>query len=174
MRNLAFLILTILFLPLSPLVGKEAPNQLCNIRGYEIIFPYEKAINEIKNKFQNAPSIKEFELERFKKHFEQNFYGIPLYKEAGCSNARLSEYLNCLISTDDSDCRIYYSQMRIVDSIIKSSTFSSTFSCPSQLFRVTETKALLIGAELLITSPNLVPNEPKDIALIRVEKESSK
>ena len=115
MRNLAFLILIILFLPISPLMGKEAPNHLCNIRGYEIIFPYEKAINEIKNRFQNAPSIKEFELERFKKHFEQNFYGIPLYKEAGCSNARLSEYLNCLISTDDSDCRIYYTQMRIVD-----------------------------------------------------------
>jgi len=115
MRNFVFLILTILFLPLSPLVGKEAPNQLCNIRGYEIIFPYEKAINEIKNKFQNAPSIKEIELERFKDHFEQNFYGIPLYKEAGCSNARLSEYLSCLISTDDSDCRIYYTQMRIVD-----------------------------------------------------------
>ena len=115
MRNLAFLILTILYFPLTPLVGKEAPNQLCNIRGYEIIFPYEKAINEIKNKFQNAPSIKEFELEQFKKHFEQNFHGIPLYKEAGCSNARLSEYLNCLISTDDSDCKIYYTQMRIVD-----------------------------------------------------------
>ena len=78
MRNLAFLFLTIMFLPPSPLVGKEAPNQLCNIRGYEIIFPYEKAINEIKNKFRNAPSIKESELERFKKHFEQNFYGIPL------------------------------------------------------------------------------------------------
>ena len=115
MRNLAFLILTTLLFPISSLVGKEAPNHLCNIRGYEIIFPYEKAINEIKNKFQNAPSVKEFELERFKKHFEQNFYGIPLYKEAGCSNARLSEYLNCLISTDDSDCRIYYTQMRIVD-----------------------------------------------------------
>ena len=115
MRNLAFLILTILYFPLTPLVGKEAPNQLCNIRGYEIIFPYEKAINEIKNKFQNAPSIKEFELERFKKHFEQNFYGIPLYKEAGCSNARLSEYLECLISTDGKNCKIYYTQMRIVD-----------------------------------------------------------
>ena len=62
-----------------------------------------------------ALARKELELERFKKHFEQNFYGIPLYKEAGCSNARLSEYLNCLISTDDSDCRIYYTQMRIVD-----------------------------------------------------------
>ena len=52
MRNFAFLVLTIFFLPLSPLVGKESPNQLCNIRGYEIIFPYEKAINEIKNKFE--------------------------------------------------------------------------------------------------------------------------
>ena len=69
MRNLAFLILTILFFPFSSLIGKEAPNQLCNIRGYEIIFPYEKAINEIKNKFQNSPNIKEFDLERFKKHF---------------------------------------------------------------------------------------------------------
>ena len=115
MRKLAFLILPMLFFPLPPLEGKESPNLLCNIRGYEIIFPYEKATNDIKNKFQNAPSIKEFELERFKKHFEQNFYGIPLYKEAGCSNARLSEYLNCLISTDDSDCKIYYTQMRIVD-----------------------------------------------------------
>ena len=63
MRNLAFLIIIILFLPLSPSVGKESPNQLCNIRGYEIIFPYEKAINEIKDKYYNAPSIKKFELE---------------------------------------------------------------------------------------------------------------
>ena len=75
----------------------------------------KKQLMKSKINFKNAPSIKEFELERFKKHFEQNFYGIPLYKEAGCSNARLSEYLNCLISTDDSDCKIYYTQMRIVD-----------------------------------------------------------
>ena len=54
MRNLAFLIIIILLSPLSTLIGKESPNQLCNIRGYEIIFPYEKAINEIKNKFQKC------------------------------------------------------------------------------------------------------------------------
>ena len=46
---------------------------------------------------------------------ENDFYGIPLYKAAGCSNARLSEYLNCLVSTDGKDCKIYYTQMRIVD-----------------------------------------------------------
>tara|TARA_B100000963_G_C22334065_1_gene539953 strand:+ start:64 stop:357 length:294 start_codon:yes stop_codon:yes gene_type:complete len=95
--------------------SKEASNHLCNLRGYEIIFPYEQAISQIKNKFKNSPNIKNSELKRFKSHFEQNFQGIPLYKEAGCSNARLSEYLNCLIATDSSDCRIYYTQMRIVD-----------------------------------------------------------
>ena len=58
---------------------------------------------------------KKAELNRFKNHFERNFRGIPLYKEAGCSNARLSEYLECLISTDGKDCKIYYTQMRIVD-----------------------------------------------------------
>ncbi len=52
---------------------------------------------------------------KFKQSFEKNFYGIPLYKEAGCSNARLSEYLECLISTDGKNCKIYYTQMRIVD-----------------------------------------------------------
>ncbi len=99
----------------TDLRSKEANNHLCNLRGYEIIFPYEQAINNIKIRFQNAPSVQETELEKFKKHFEQNFQGIPLYKEAGCSNARLSEYLSCLIATDGKDCRIYYTQMRIVD-----------------------------------------------------------
>ncbi len=95
--------------------AKEVTNQLCNLRGYEIIFPYEAAVKKIKHQFQNKPNIQESELEKFKRSFEQNFQGIPLYKEAGCSNARLSEYLNCLISTDGKDCRIYYTQMRIVD-----------------------------------------------------------
>jgi len=95
--------------------SKESPNHLCNLRGYEIIFPYEAAISKIKNQHQGSPSLRASALEQFKKKFEQNFHGIPLYKEAGCSNARLSEYLNCLISTDGKDCKIYYTQMRIVD-----------------------------------------------------------
>ena len=111
-----FLIL-IFFIPFiyNDASGKEAPNHLCNLRGYEIIFPYEAAVSKIKNQFQGSPNLKASALEQFKKNFEQNFQGIPLYKEAGCSNARLSEYLNCLISTDGKDCRIYYTQMRIVD-----------------------------------------------------------
>ena len=103
-----------LLLPLLS-YSKEANNHLCNLRGYEIIFPYEAAVSKIKNQFHNSPNIKETELEKFKINFEKNFRGIPLYKEAGCSNARLSEYLDCLISTDGKDCRIYYTQMRIVD-----------------------------------------------------------
>ena len=115
MRKLIFL--TTCFCILLPflVISKEASNHLCNLRGYEIIFPYEEAITKIKSKFKNFPNQKESELEKFKLSFEQNFQGIPLYKEAGCSNARLSEYLNCLITTDGKDCRIYYTQMRIVD-----------------------------------------------------------
>ncbi len=115
MRYLIFIYLLLIFSSPTTVSGKEANNNLCNLRGYEIIFPYEQAISKIKDKFKNTPTIKSSELERFKLHFEQNFQGIPIYKEAGCSNARLSEYLNCLISTDGKDCRIYYSQMRIVD-----------------------------------------------------------
>ena len=115
MRNFIFIFLFVIFSFPSIVFSKEASNHLCNLRGYEIIFPYEQAISQIKSKFKNSPNIKSSELERFKSHFEQNFQGIPLYKEAGCSNARLSEYLNCLIATDGSDCRIYYTQMRIVD-----------------------------------------------------------
>jgi len=94
--------------------AKENVDYTCYKRGVEIIYPYENAIFKIKKIFNNHPDKKK-ELVKFKQSFEKNFYGIPLYKEAGCSNARLSEYLNCLISTDDSDCRIYYTQMRIVD-----------------------------------------------------------
>jgi len=96
-------------------ITKEAVNNVCNVRGYEIIFPYEKGVKEIKKKFSNSPSIMNSELNKFKVVFEKDFYGISLYKEAGCSNARLTEYLQCLVSTDGKDCKIYYSQMRIVD-----------------------------------------------------------
>ena len=47
-------------------IAKEAVNNVCNVRGYEIIFPYEKGVNEIKQKFSNSPSvITEGELENF-------------------------------------------------------------------------------------------------------------
>ena len=76
----------------------------------------EELKNNVKIKKTNiSPDQKRVELNRFKTQFEKNFQGIPLYKEAGCSNARLSEYLECLISTDGKDCKIYYTQMRIVD-----------------------------------------------------------
>jgi len=105
------------FLVLNPSFShaKENVNYTCYKRGVEIIYPYENAIFKIKKIFNNYPDKKKKELIKFKKIFEKNFYGIPLYKEAGCSNARLSEYLECLISTDGKNCKIYYTQMRIVD-----------------------------------------------------------
>ena len=112
MKFIALFIVTLLS-GINELHSKES-NHLCHLRGYEIIFPYEHAVSEIKAYFKNKSERKD-ELSRFKKSFEENFYGIPLYKEAGCSNARLSEYLTCLIDTDGKDCKIYYTQMRIVD-----------------------------------------------------------
>ena len=95
--------------------SKEKFDYTCYKRGVEIIFPYEKAIFKIKEIYNNSPDRKKKELVKFKEKFENDFFGIPLYKEAGCSNARLSEYLECLITTDGKNCRIYYTQMRIVD-----------------------------------------------------------
>lgn len=95
--------------------SKEKLDNTCYKRGVEIIFPYQKGIFKIKQVYTDYPDIQKKELIKFKKSFENNFFGIPLYKEAGCSNARLSEYLECLISTDGKNCRIYYTQMRIVD-----------------------------------------------------------
>ena len=86
-------------------------NSKTNIERYKKYI----AIFKIKKIFNNHPDKKKKELVKFKQSFEKNFYGIPLYKEAGCSNARLSEYLECLISTDGKNCKIYYTQMRIVD-----------------------------------------------------------
>ena len=95
--------------------AKESNNFLCHLRGYEIIFPYEEAIYKIKDAYKNIPETRNRELLKFRRMFEIDFHGISLYREAGCSGARLSEYLDCLISTDGKDCKIYYSQMRIVD-----------------------------------------------------------
>ena len=96
-------------------IAKESNNFLCHLRGYEIIFPYEEAIYKIKDAYKSTPETRNSELLKFRRKFEIDFHGISLYKEAGCSGARLSEYLDCLISTDGKDCKIYYSQMRIVD-----------------------------------------------------------
>ncbi len=104
----------IVFIPVSS-HSKEKIDYTCYKRGVEIIFPYETAIYKIKKHYINFPAEKEKALKNFKNRFEKDFHGIPLYKEAGCSNARLSEYLECLISTDGKNCRIYYTQMRIVD-----------------------------------------------------------
>jgi len=113
MRNKFLMILIAIFA--FNLKAKESVNNVCNLRGYEIIFPYEKGVNEIKEKLSSSPRLMDNELNKFKNYFEKNFFGISLYKEAGCSNARLTEYLDCLVSTDGRDCKIYYSQMRIVD-----------------------------------------------------------
>ncbi len=109
-----FLLIMVFFF-VANLEAKEYVNNVCNVRGYEIIFPYEKGVDEIKKRLSENPSLMDDELSKFKVYFEKNFYGISLYKEAGCSNARLTEYLDCLVSTDGRDCKIYYSQMRIVD-----------------------------------------------------------
>ena len=108
-------ILTLLLSLDKAALAKATSNSMCFIRGVEIIFPYKQAVFEIKEIFKNLPDKKRNELSKFKNNFEQNFYGIPLYKEAGCSNARLSEYLECLAFTDGKNCKIYYTQMRIVD-----------------------------------------------------------
>ncbi len=104
-----------IFLSQKSLLAKAPSNSMCLIRGVEIIYPYKKAVLEIKESFKNSPNKKKNELSKFKNRFEKDFYGIPLYKEAGCSNARLSEYLECLAYTDGKNCKIYYTQMRIVD-----------------------------------------------------------
>ena len=113
--NIFVLILTFVMLKPNFSTAKKTVDYTCYKRGVEIIYPYENAIFKIKKIFNNHPDKKKKELVKFKQSFEKNFYGIPLYKEAGCSNARLSEYLECLISTDGKNCKIYYTQMRIVD-----------------------------------------------------------
>ncbi len=110
-----FFFISSLIFDSTNVMSNQSNSNLCHIRGYEIIFPYEQAVYKIKKGFRNLPEVKKLELIKFKKRFENDFYGIPLYKAAGCSNARLSEYLNCLVSTDGKDCKIYYTQMRIVD-----------------------------------------------------------
>ena len=96
-------------------ISKESPDTLCVKRGFEVILPYEHAISKIKTKIQKSESTLKNELRSFKKIFENTFVGFNHYKSAGCSTSRLQEYLNCLIETNGKNCKIYYTQMRIVD-----------------------------------------------------------
>lgn len=116
MKLIIYILSLVFFFQQVNLVNaKESTNHMCYKRGFEIIFPYQEGIFKIKKETNISPDQRKIELNKFKTQFEKNFQGIPLYKEAGCSNARLSEYLECLISTDGKDCKIYYTQMRIVD-----------------------------------------------------------
>ena len=106
----------IILLSSHNLISKEIESKICFKRGVEIILPYEYGVSMIKesNKTLSVSMLKN-ELRTFKNNFESNFFGLNLYKSAGCSKSRLSEYLDCLVETDGKDCKIYYSQMRIVD-----------------------------------------------------------
>ena len=98
----------------NPTLARESTDRICMKRGYEIILPYEYAINEIK-KLTIDFQKKKNQLKSYKLNFERSFIGIDRYKDAGCSTSRLEEYMTCLVETDGKDCKIYYSQMRLVD-----------------------------------------------------------
>tara|TARA_B100001057_G_scaffold243070_1_gene243422 strand:+ start:30 stop:374 length:345 start_codon:yes stop_codon:yes gene_type:complete len=111
-----YLLVTLLYLSTyENLLGKERNSTVCYKRGVEVILPYEFGISKIKKKLTKTSNKLKNELRNYKKIFENNFYGLNLYETSGCSKARLSEYLECLIETDGEDCRIYYTQMRLVD-----------------------------------------------------------
>ena len=113
--KLFLIILTFIFISPSISVGKESIDKLCFKRGFEVILPYEEKVASIKeNNALKSDQIKNM-LRLFKANFEKSFYGLTLYKAAGCSQSRMEEYLNCLVETDGKDCKIYYSQMRLVD-----------------------------------------------------------
>ncbi len=113
--KLFIIILSFVFIsPTSP-ISKESIDKLCFKRGFEVILPYEEKIANIKeNKSLRSDQIK-IMLRSFKANFEKTFYGLTLYKAAGCSQSRMEEYMSCLVETDGKDCKIYYSQMRLVD-----------------------------------------------------------
>ena len=114
MLKVLVFILVLLFKPLNSF-SKETYSELCYKRGVEIILPYEYGIKNIKKKSHKSIDTLKTELRTFKVKFENTFFGINLYESSGCSKARMSEYLDCLIETDGKDCKIYYSQMRLVD-----------------------------------------------------------
>ena len=111
-----YLLMIFLYLSIDGnLLAKETNSTLCYKRGVEVILPYEFGVSKIKKRLSNTSNKLKNELRNYKKIFESNFYGLNLYETSGCSKARLSEYLECLIETDVEDCRIYYTQMRLVD-----------------------------------------------------------
>ena len=111
-----YLLITFLyFSTYENLLGKETNSTLCYKRGVEVILPYEFGVSEIKKRLSTTSTNLKSELRNYKQVFENNFYGLNLYETSGCSKARLSEYLECLIETDGKNCRIYYTQMRLVD-----------------------------------------------------------
>ena len=114
MLKVLVLILVSTFIPFDSF-SKESNSELSYKRGVEIILPYEYGIENIKKKSHKSIDTLKTELRTFKLKFENSFYGINLYESSGCSKARMSEYLDCLIETDGKDCKIYYSQMRLVD-----------------------------------------------------------
>ena len=114
MLKVLVFILVFIFKPLNSF-SKETYSELCYKRGVEIILPYEYGIKNIKKKSHKSIDTLKTELRTFKVKFENTFFGINLYESSGCSKARMSEYLDCLIETDGKDCKIYYSQMRLVD-----------------------------------------------------------
>lgn len=110
-----FFLFILTFVQFDNLYSKEIPSKLCYKRGVEVILPYEFAVSEIKKKSNFSDEVLKKELRNYKKMFEKSFYGLNLYESTGCSKARLSEYLDCLVETDGKDCKIYYTQMRLVD-----------------------------------------------------------
>lgn len=114
MLKIFILVLLFIFNPIH-IFSKETNSELCYKRGVEIILPYEQGIKNIKKKSHKSIDLLKTELRNFKDIFETTFFGINLYESSGCSKARMSEYLDCLVETDGKDCKIYYSQMRLVD-----------------------------------------------------------
>tara|TARA_B100000989_G_scaffold41867_1_gene26652 strand:- start:279 stop:620 length:342 start_codon:yes stop_codon:yes gene_type:complete len=108
------ILILFLFLP-SFVFSKESNDKLCFKRGVEVILPYQHGIEKIKTEFHLNQTEEKQLLKNYNKMFKEKFFGLGLYESSGCSKARLSEYLDCLIETDGKNCRIYYSQMRLVD-----------------------------------------------------------
>ncbi len=114
MKYFLFIFACLIGFSVNPTLARESTDRICMKRGYEIILPYEYAINEIK-KLTIDFQKKKNQLKSYKLNFERSFIGIDRYKDAGCSTSRLEEYMTCLVETDGKDCKIYYSQMRLVD-----------------------------------------------------------
>lgn len=117
MNRLTFyfsILISFVFIFGEDLHSRESTDKICMKRGFEVILPYQHAIDKIKELSLDYNREKS-ELKNYKMNFEKSFIGIGLYKDAGCSTSRLEEFMTCLVETDGRDCKIYYSQMRLVD-----------------------------------------------------------